>query len=118
MLALWITALTVVTYFTQEGFWSWFMFCSSTIFIISIWQKNVLIYKIMGVFVSTLCGLYHIFIGNFFGIILESCVFAAIVVGLILYIIHLKKLKDNSGEISENPIPETPPQIIEIPPEE
>jgi len=100
LIALWMTTAFVVTLFVHEGFLTWFAFFASFIFMISIWQKNPLVYRILGV-LTACCGIiYKIAVQSLFGIILESCLLAAIIVGLLLYIWTLTKARHKSNVLT------------------
>lgn len=85
LLTIWITAILVITMFTQNGFWTWFAFFGTLGYTISIWQKNVLVYKYLGAFVCVFWIIYNINEKNFFGIVLEVILLVIVIVGLVTY---------------------------------
>jgi hypothetical protein len=91
LLCVWVTALSVITVLTENGFLTWFALFATLTFTISIWQKNVFVYKFLGIFVGIFWIIYNISIENFFGVILEGVLFVAVIIGLILYIVKNKK---------------------------
>ena len=89
----WITitvfsiAMVVTTYFTQDGWMTWFGFMASIVFTLALWQKNVLVYRILG-FLSSVCWVvFHIAIENLVGLIFESVLLAIILGGIISYFV-------------------------------
>jgi len=105
-LAVWISALIVITVFTQNGILSWFYCFGSLVFTISIWQKNLLVYKLLGLIVGVFWIIYFVYVTppNFFGIILESVLRLAVIAGLIIYFVNAKKEK--SKQIAAEPVKE------------
>lgn len=91
LLFLWIAALVLITVFTYADIWSWFALLATMTFTVSIWQKNVLVYRIMGIFASAFWIVYDIRIENLLGIILEGCMFAVAICGVILYLVKMKR---------------------------
>lgn len=85
LLILWIVALTVAMIFTQEGFWTLFAYFSTITFTISIWQKNPLVYRILGVLVGIFWIVYNIAVMSVAGIALESVLLVFVIVGLVRY---------------------------------
>ena len=84
-----ISAITAV--WTYDGILSLFSIFASVIYTISVWQKNIKIYKILGIVSGLLNIVYFVFIGSNFGIVLESIVCAVTIVFTILYFIDEKK---------------------------
>ena len=84
-----ISAITAV--WTYDGILSLFSIFASVIYTISVWQKNIKIYKILGIVSGLLNIVYFVFIGSNFGIVLESIVCAVTIVFTILYFIEEKK---------------------------
>jgi hypothetical protein len=82
MLAFWLSALVFVTFFTQEGWLTWFGMASSFLFTISISQKSDLVYKIMGGFIAIVAIVYNVLILSIFGIIMESFILLCAIIGL------------------------------------
>lgn len=91
LLAVWVVALVVPTVLTEEGFLTWFALFGTMAFTVSVWQKNILVYKILGV-ASAICWVvYNIAVKNFFGLILEACLLVGVIIGLVLYLTKSKK---------------------------
>jgi len=99
LLTLWLSIFTVITIFTQNGILSWFALLGAFVFTISVWQKNVLAYKILGIFVGIFWTIYNFYVHNLFGVLLEIVLLAAVTVGLILYI---KNMKSKKVKLAEN----------------
>ncbi len=83
---------------TYDGFLSLFSVFATMLYTISVWQKNVKVYKIMGIFVSILWIVYNSFIFSIFGIVLECVLLISEIVGSVKYIKDEKtKLKENEN---------------------
>lgn len=93
LLALWTAVALTITIFTHDGFLTWFAFFATVVFMVSIWQKNVLIYRFLGILHGACWIVYNTVIQNLMGVILESCVLVAVIVGLVLYWRKLKLTK-------------------------
>jgi len=86
LLALWISLLSIVTYFTWNGFISLFAFAALALFTVSVWQKNQLFYRILGI-VSAICWIIYLGgILNIAGVVSESILLAMIIVGLVKFL--------------------------------
>ena len=96
LLALWVTIITVITAFTYDGPLSLFAFFATFTFFISIWQKNVFIYRLLGVFVGIFWIVYHVFVQSVVSLALESALLLAVIVGLGLYIYQSKNKKQTA----------------------
>lgn len=92
-----ISALTAV--WTYDGLLSLFSIFASVIYTISVWQKNVKVYKILGIISGAINIVYFAFIGSLLGIILETIVCTITVVFTIIYIVNEKKEKFSSEEV-------------------
>lgn len=91
-----ISAFTAV--WTYDGLLSLFSIFASVIYTISIWQKNIKVYKILGIISGVINIVYFAFIGSIFGIILETIVCIITVIFTIIYLVNerkMKPLKDN-----------------------
>jgi len=103
LLALWLVALTVATIFTQEGFMTLFAFFATATFTISIWQKNQLIYRLLGVVVGIFWTIYNVVLWSIAGMTLESVLLIATIVGLITYCVkHVSGKSTEKKESSKN----------------
>lgn len=91
LLVLWATILITLTILTESGWLTWFALFATLTFTVSIWQKNILIYKVLGIFVGLFWIIYNIGAKNFFGITLESVLLIGVIVGLIRFIKKSKK---------------------------
>jgi hypothetical protein len=92
MITIWISLMFIATWITQEGFWTWFAFFGSVAFAIGIWQKNHLVYRFLGMFASFARIIYNYAVTNFFGVILESALFASIIAGTVHFLlVHNKR---------------------------
>lgn len=92
LLLVWISTLSIATFLTQTGFMTLFAFFATTTFTISIWQKNPLIYRILGIFVGIFWITYNIVVQSFMGIFLESALLIFVIAGLITY--YQKSIKN------------------------
>ncbi len=86
-----ISAITAV--WTYDSVLSLFSIFASVIYTISVWQKNIKVYKILGIISGALNIVYFVFIGSLLGIILETVVCLVTVVFTVLYMINEKKEK-------------------------
>lgn len=80
----------VAAVFTYNGLLSLASVIATCIYTFSVWQKNVKLYKFLGIFVETLWMIYNIYIMSIFGIILEAVVLICAITG---YITETKKNK-------------------------
>lgn len=85
LLALWSTLLIGVTIPTADGFLSLFALFGTLAFTLSIWQKNILIYKYLGLLSAFCWTIYNAATGTFFGLVLEAFLIIATIVGIIMY---------------------------------
>jgi hypothetical protein len=93
LLVIWLSAQIIVTYFTSDGFMSWFALFATATFTISIWQKNKVVYNFMGIPVGVFWVIYNFFIESLFGVLLEGVLLAAVIVGAVLSLVKLKRGK-------------------------
>ena len=84
-------AIVAVTIPTYDGFLSLMSVFAALAFTFSIWQKNTLVYKAMGIPVAVLWIIYNGFVGSFFGVVLEVFLCAASVYGFV------KALRENQN---------------------
>lgn len=91
LLAIWVTALITLTVITENGWVTWFALFATLTFTISIWQKNVLIYKILGILVGVFWIIYNIGVESVFGIFLESVLLFGVMIGLIRFLFNKKR---------------------------
>jgi hypothetical protein len=68
--------------FTYDGVLSLLSVFATLLYIVSIWQKNVIVYKIIGILICLSWMLYNIYIMSVVGIILEIVLFVCAIVGL------------------------------------
>jgi len=87
---------------TYNGFFSLFTTFASLAYTVSIWQKNITVYEILGVVSCVFSLAYYAFIGSFFGIILESALMIVEIIGTIKY--FKEKRNQEAKEVSENGI--------------
>lgn len=84
-------AVTIINgIFTYTNWVSLLPTLASLIFYYSVWQKNNLVYKILGASATIFYILYNIMYKSYFGVISQSVLFIIALVGLILYIFELK----------------------------
>ena len=84
-------AMIIVSIPTYNGFLSLMSVFATMTYTYSIWQKNTLVYKFMGVPVGILWIIYNAFVGSFFGVTLEAVLCAASLIG---FIVALKAKKN------------------------
>lgn len=85
-LFLWISLFATVALMTAKSFISIIPVFATIIYTISIWQKNILVYKIMGIFRSVFWIIYNIWLANVVGFAWEIGLLISIIIGLIIYI--------------------------------
>lgn len=85
---------------TYDSIFSLFTIVSSMVFTISLWQKNNMVYKILGIIASALGLVYLIYISSILGIILESLKLTASLVAAIIYFKNNKN--DSDKQILNN----------------
>ena len=90
LLAFWISMFTIATVFTHEGFLTMFAYFSTVIFTISIWQKNVFVYRVLGIFACAPWIVYNAVLESVMGVVIESILLVFMIVGVIT---HLKNVK-------------------------
>ena len=82
---------------TYQGPLSLLSILGTMIVTISLWQKNVTVYKILGIPNSICWFIYNIFIWSPLAFILESVLFVVIIVSLIIHVVKLCKQKKNKN---------------------
>lgn len=98
-----VTALVGV--FTFDTVLSLFSVFASATYTISVWQRNIKVYKLLGILSSAFGVVYFVFIKSLFGIILESCMLVIAAVGTVSYIIKNKNTEPSDEiEVEENGI--------------
>ena len=98
-----VTALVGV--FTFDTVLSLFSVFASATYTISVWQRNIKVYKLLGILSSAFGVVYFVFIKSLFGIILESCMLVIAAVGAVSYIIKNKNTEPSDEiEVEENGI--------------
>ena len=90
MLFIWSAVYIIVGIITYHGFLSLFSLFASLIFFTSAWQKNVLVYKWLGVVACIFYCVYFAYTENIAGMILEGVLMIFIIIGLVKYINKLK----------------------------
>lgn len=86
LLGLWLAAISAITLFTMDGFPTLFAYFATMCFTISIWQKNGLVYRLLGIAVGAFWIIYNIVISSFMGLTLESALLVFVIFGLAAYI--------------------------------
>ena len=76
--------IIILTVFTLDGWYSLLATISTIIFTYSIWQKNVKVYKILGIPVGILWVVYNFIYKSIFGVILEGFLLLATIRGVIM----------------------------------
>ncbi len=87
-----LVAVSIVSaYFTYNGLLSLFSVFATFVYTVSIWQKNEIIYKALGIICSILWIIYNVFIWSILGFSCESVLLFVEIIGLILACVKLKK---------------------------
>lgn len=100
LIVLMIISLITAIY-TYDTFFSLFSIAGSIIYTISVWQKNVRVYRILGLVSSALSLVYFVYIDSLFAIILESIMFVFMLVATIIFFVKEKNKKIKTEEIAE-----------------
>ena len=94
MLGIWSILLIVVAVVAEivapDGFLAWFAFFATFTFLISIWQKNIKVYRWMAVMVSILWIVYNAHVENVVGVIMRTGLLGLGIVGVIMLYTHKK----------------------------
>jgi hypothetical protein len=98
LLIIWTTALISLTVITENGWVTWFALFGTLTFTVSIWQKNALLYRLLGIFVGIFWIIYYTGIESLFGIILEAILLVGVIIGLVRFIVKARK---NQSEMEE-----------------
>jgi len=85
-LVVWLSLLTVATWFTQTGLWSLFAYFCVVTYTISIWQKNIFIYRLLGIFTVLLEILYNVGLKNISGVVYGTILLMFVIAGFVSYI--------------------------------
>ena len=96
LFTLFLIAITLIAIFTFEGFYSLFAIASTYLFTYAIWQKNITLYKILGIPVSLFYMLYNIFIQSWFGLACESILLVFIIIQLIIHLVQNYNKKNSN----------------------
>ncbi len=88
-----------IAIFTYDGILSLFSVLATMLFTFSIWQKNTLVYNVLGIFVSMTWIIYDAFIWSPFAIVCEICMMTFMIVTLIIKLMKRKKEKLNGEQI-------------------
>ena len=91
LLSLWIILPSIAMIFTYQGPHSLLAYIATVIFVISIWQKNIFVYRLLGIPNVALWIVYQISIANFMGFVFHSSMFVVIVIGFVKYLCDAKK---------------------------
>ena len=87
-----LSATCIFAYITFNGWICLFATLSTILYTISVWQHNLSVYNILGLFAS-ICGIiYYIYIWSIFGFILESILFVFLLINTISYFIKQKTI--------------------------
>lgn len=83
VLIIFVVVGIVTTTFTYEGFHSLFALTSCLLFTYVTWQKNIKVYRFLGVVISVSEILYNVFIRSIMSIVLQSVVLLVDIVNII-----------------------------------
>ena len=78
-----LVVTVIVVIFTYNGFLSLMSVIATLITTVSLWQKNVKTYKILGIIANILWLIYNTFIMSIMGVVLESILLIASIIGYI-----------------------------------
>lgn len=78
-----LVILTLLSIITYDGILSLMPSIGTLLYTISVWQSNRKIYRIFGIPIEISWLIYHIYVFSIFGIILETILFIAVVIGII-----------------------------------
>lgn len=92
-----ISIITAV--WTYVSVLSLFSIAASMVYTVSVWQKNIKVYKIFGIISGILNIVYFVFIKSKLGIILESVVCGITIVFTVIYMVNERKEKRLSKEL-------------------
>lgn len=99
IILIFLLIISVLTAFwTYESVWSLFSIFSTIVYTISIWQKNVKIYKFLGIVSSILNLIYCIYIRSLLGSILRFIVIIVNVVFIVIFLVNENKERKNNLE--------------------
>ena len=91
-LAIFYILIIAATIFTYQGIYSLLSVVATITFTYSIWQKSTKTYKMLGIPVGILWVAYNTYVKSIFGVILESMLLVASIIG---YIREIKGKKQN-----------------------
>jgi len=99
MLFLYLTAMVLITVFTETGgVMSLFAFFAVFFFTVGIWQKKRLVFLICAIISEACWIVYNIYIESIFGLVWEVALFIGAIAGLILYIRRREKVSQKHCE--------------------
>ena len=95
-----LMVVSVITGFiTYDTIFSLFSIASSIVYTISVWQKNIKVYRILGIITSVLSLIYFIYIKSILAVISEIIIVVFMIVTTIIYFKNItnkrEKLKEN-----------------------
>lgn len=100
IILIFLMIISIITAFrTYDSVLSLFSIVASMVYTISVWQKNIKVYKILGILSGLLNIVYFIFIKSKLGIVLESIVCVITIVFTIIYLVNENKKKRLSKEL-------------------
>lgn len=76
--------------YTYEGPLSLLSVIATMLYTYSVWQKKTKVYKLLGIFIEILWGIYNLYVGSIFGVILEVVMLLFVING---YRLEVKKKK-------------------------
>lgn len=91
ILAILLVVLCAFAGFTYKGIFSLLSPLSTICYTVSVWQRSIPVYKILGIPTSVLFLLYNVYIGSLFGIICEGVFLVIVIIENILYFTKRKK---------------------------
>lgn len=106
-----ISITIVLAAFTYDGLFSMLPVFATLLYTYSIWQKNPLTYKFLGIPVGLLCFFYEIHILSIFGMILE---FALLLIVIIEIIINMKMKKQSYSLTMQKNKPKMDKSIMQL----
>ncbi|MCL2439341.1 MAG: YgjV family protein [Alphaproteobacteria bacterium] len=85
LLALWLSLFTISAVVIWQGVWYLFAYFATMTFAISIWQKDPLVYRALGILVGIFWIVYNIAIKSDVGLWLESVLLLFVIAGFFSY---------------------------------
>lgn len=93
-----LTSLLIISIIFYDGPLSILSSFASTLSSIAAWQKNNLVYKILGIVCNICWIIYNLSVGSIVGAILEGALMISVIIFTIIYIVKNKKNNQTQNE--------------------